>query len=82
MKSLSLTFIYSFPVLIISHDKHLMASLIFARLEVDIKGDTTQNADEGLQPGHLTLIDSMKTLNPWFSSVEGNPIPQVVNEDE
>ena len=59
-----------------------MPSLFFARLDVDITGDAPQNAKKGFQPGHLTPIDSMKTLNPWFSSVEGNPIPQVVNEDE
>ena len=54
----------------------------FVRLEVDVTGDVTPNAEEDLQPGHLTLTGNMKTLNPWFSSVEGNPIPQVVNEDE
>ena len=54
----------------------------FVRLEVDVTGGATPNAEEELQPGHLTLTDNMKTLNPWFSSVEGNPIPQVVNEDE
>lgn len=54
----------------------------FVRLEVDVTGDVTPNAEEELQPGHLTLTGNMKTLNPWFSSVEGNPIPQVVNEDE
>lgn len=53
-----------------------------SRLEVDVTGDVTPNAEEELQPGHLTLTGNMKTLNPWFSSVEGNPIPQVVNEDE
>ena len=60
-----------------------MPSLFFfVRLEVDVTGDVTPNAEEELQPGHLTLTGNMKTLNPWFSSVEGNPIPQVVNEDE
>ena len=58
-----------------------MPSLFFVRLQVDVTGDATPNA-EGLQPGHLTLTDNMKTLNSWFSSVEENPIPQVVNEDE
>ncbi|XP_067017883.1 uncharacterized protein [Acropora muricata] len=53
-----------------------------SRLEVDVTGDVTPNAEEELQPGHLTLTGNMKTLNPWFSSVEGNPIPQVVNEDD
>ena len=59
-----------------------MPGLFFARLEVDITCNATQNAEEGLQPGHLTLIDSMKTLNPCFLSVEGNRIPRVGNEDE
>ena len=59
-----------------------MLSLFFVRLQVDVTGDATPNAEEGLQPGHLNLTVNMKTLNSWFSSVEENPIPQVVNEDE
>ena len=59
-----------------------MPSLFYVRLEVDVTGGASPNAKEGLQLGHLRLTDNMKTLNPRFSSVEGNPIPQVVNEDE
>ena len=49
-----------------------MPSLFFVRLEVDVTGGATPNAEEGLQPCHLTLTGNMKALNPWFSSVEGN----------
>ena len=39
------------------------AKSIFVRFEVDVTGGATPNAEEGLQPGHLTLTDNMKTLN-------------------
>ena len=49
--------------LFFSCSHYAMLSLFFVRLEVDVTGGATPNAEEGLQPGHLTLTDNMKTLN-------------------
>lgn len=51
--------------------------------EVDVTGTSTLRAKDQEEPtGHQTLLDKMATWNPCFSSLEGNPHSEVINEEE
>ena len=43
---------------------------------VDITGDDTMMPDTGCAVQHQTVTENLKTCNPLFSSLEGNPFAQ------
>ena len=50
---------------------------------VDVTGTSTLKPEDQEEPtGHQTLLDKMMAWNPGFSSMEGNPHSEVVNEEE
>ena len=51
--------------------------------DVDVTGTLTLRAQDQEEPtGHQTLLDKMTTWNPHFSSLEGNPHSEVVDDQE
>lgn len=58
-------------------------SLFTFSIEVDITGTSTlKPEEENATVENKTLIEQLASWNPCFSSLEGNPHSQVVNEDE
>ena len=52
-------------------------------IEVDVTGNSTlKPEEEEFVTGYRTLLDEMKSLNPEFSSLEGNPHSELVNEED
>ena len=51
--------------------------------DVDVTGNSTLKPDE--EPAkevNQTLLEKLSSWNPCFSSLEGNPHSEVVNEEE
>ena len=62
-----------------------MISLFYCMFssQVDVTGTSTLRLEDQEEPtGHQTLLDKMMAWNPTFSSMEGNPYSEVVNEEE
>ena len=58
-------------------------SLFTFSIEVDITGTSSLKPGEEIATeGNKTLIEQLASWNPCFSTLEGNPHSQVVNEGE
>ena len=52
-------------------------------IDVDVTGNSTVQPDEGpAKEVNQTILEKLSSWNPCFSSLEGNPHSEVVNEEE
>ena len=50
--------------------------------EDDVTGSSTLKPREELVTCHQTLLEQIKSWNPCFSTLEGNPHSEVVSDEE